>query len=96
MRFASSIFFVFLFSFSRGDFINSEVSQTIYADSHIVRIDSEIVVDLPSNTLGVYHYPIDSDVYNHLAFIEAKVGLDLGVIIFTGRLKNFADRQIHR
>ncbi|KAM7537732.1 hypothetical protein Aperf_G00000076103 [Anoplocephala perfoliata] len=81
MRFATSIFFVFLLSFSRADFINSEVSQVIYADSHIIRIDAEITVDLPSGAYGAYHYPIDSDVYDHLSFIEAKVDSKIPLII---------------
>lgn len=75
MRFVSGIILLLAISFARGDFTNIEVSQTIHADSHIVRVEVEITIDLPSDGPSAYKYPIDTDVYQHLAFIEAKASL---------------------
>ncbi|VUZ50668.1 unnamed protein product [Hymenolepis diminuta] len=73
MRFLSSIVLLLAISFARGDFTNIEVSQTIYADSHIVRVEAVITIDLPSDAPSAYKYSIDTEVYQHLAFIEAKI-----------------------
>ena len=68
----AAILFV-MFSVSRGDFTNTEVTETIYADSHIIRFDAEITLDPPNAVSGPYHYLVDSELYDHLSLIEAKV-----------------------
>ncbi|EUB64396.1 Dolichyl-diphosphooligosaccharide--protein glycosyltransferase subunit [Echinococcus granulosus] len=66
--------FILSLAFASGycNFINTDVAQTIYADSHIIRYDVEVTLDLPDGPLGLYHYPINSDICGHLSFIEAK------------------------
>ncbi|KAH9283916.1 Dolichyl-diphosphooligosaccharide--protein glycosyltransferase subunit 1 [Echinococcus granulosus] len=67
--------FILSLAFASGycNFINTDVAQTIYADSHIIRYDVEVTLDLPDGPLGLYHYPINSDICGHLSFIEAKI-----------------------
>ncbi|VDO03043.1 unnamed protein product [Rodentolepis nana] len=61
-------------SFARGDFTNIEVSQTVHAESHIVRVDAEITLDLPSGMLTAYKYPIDNEVDSKTPLTVKSVG----------------------
>uniref|UniRef100_A0A5K3EYR5 Dolichyl-diphosphooligosaccharide--protein glycosyltransferase subunit 1 n=1 Tax=Mesocestoides corti TaxID=53468 RepID=A0A5K3EYR5_MESCO len=62
----------FLVAVSCGHFTNNEVVQTIVADTHILRVDAEVTIDVPDVVSGNYHYTVDPDIYGHLSFIEAK------------------------
>lgn len=73
MCIASFLILLLVFALGHCDFTNTDVVQTIYADSHIIRYDAEITLDLSDGPLEPYHYLIDPDIYGHLSFIEAKV-----------------------
>ncbi|VDM26784.1 unnamed protein product [Hydatigera taeniaeformis] len=73
MHIVPFLILLLVFAFGRSEFVNTDVAQTVYADSHIIRIDAEITLDLSEGPVGMYHYAIDPDISDHLSFIEAKI-----------------------
>lgn len=83
MKLQACFLVLFLLGVARSSFINSDVLQTINADSHILQIDAVVTLDLPNSISEPYLYLIDPENVDNLSFIEAKVWQFILLIVFS-------------
>ena len=82
MHVTFSIILFAILSFAHGNYTNTEVVGTIYADSHVIRYDVEVTLELSNGVSGPYHYLVEPDMYDHLSLIEAKVSFNFGCFFY--------------